>query len=101
MVRRCVGAIVRPMVRKVRRVRSAQRFDGAAWNRRTLALSDAPPHPRTARTVAPRSVYNPATMKKILFAALALVSMLVASPASAQLAPYNAAGVTMGHWHIA
>jgi catechol 2,3-dioxygenase-like lactoylglutathione lyase family enzyme len=38
-------------------------------------------------------------MKRILFAVL--VSTLTASPAFAQLAPYNEAGVTMGHWHIA
>jgi len=40
-------------------------------------------------------------VKRILFAALALASTLTASPAVAQLAPYNAAGLTMGHWHIA
>src|SRR5690242_8093831 len=40
-------------------------------------------------------------MKKHLLVALALVSTLIARPASAQLAPYNAAGVTMGHWHLA
>src|SRR5262245_15463195 len=33
--------------------------------------------------------------------ALSLASTLVAGPAAAQLAPYNQAGVTMGHWHIA
>lgn len=41
-------------------------------------------------------------MKKMnMLAALALALTFVASTASAQLAPYNAAGVTMGHWHIA
>ena len=40
-------------------------------------------------------------MKRMLFAALALASTLTASPAVAQLAPYNDAGLTMGHWHIA
>src|SRR6185295_328205 len=40
-------------------------------------------------------------VKRILFAALALVSTLTASPAVAQLAPFNEAGLTMGHWHIA
>ena len=40
-------------------------------------------------------------MKRILFAALALASTLTASPAVAQLAPFNEAGLTMGHWHIA
>jgi catechol 2,3-dioxygenase-like lactoylglutathione lyase family enzyme len=38
-------------------------------------------------------------VKRILFAVLA--STLTASPAFAQLAPYNGAGLTMGHWHIA
>ena len=40
-------------------------------------------------------------MKRILFGALALAWTLTASPAVAQLAPYNEAGLTMGHWHIA
>jgi len=40
-------------------------------------------------------------VKRILFAALALASTLTASPAVAQLAPFNEAGLTMGHWHIA
>ena len=40
-------------------------------------------------------------MKMKLLTALAFASTLVATTASAQLAPYNAAGVTMGHWHIA
>ena len=34
-------------------------------------------------------------------AALFVASMLAAGTANAQLAPFNAAGVTMGHWHIA
>jgi len=42
-------------------------------------------------------------MKKHLIVALtlALASTLTASPAVAQLAPYNDAGATMGHWHLA
>jgi catechol 2,3-dioxygenase-like lactoylglutathione lyase family enzyme len=40
-------------------------------------------------------------VKKILFAALFLVSTLAAGTASAQPAPFNATGVTMGHWHLA
>jgi catechol 2,3-dioxygenase-like lactoylglutathione lyase family enzyme len=40
-------------------------------------------------------------MKRHLLVALTLVSTLVATTASAQLAPYNDAGATMGHWHIA
>jgi catechol 2,3-dioxygenase-like lactoylglutathione lyase family enzyme len=36
-----------------------------------------------------------------VLAALLLVSTLTASTATAQLAPYNEAGVTMGHWHLA
>jgi catechol 2,3-dioxygenase-like lactoylglutathione lyase family enzyme len=40
-------------------------------------------------------------VKRILFGALALALTLTASPAVAQLAPYNEAGLTMGHWHIA
>ena len=40
-------------------------------------------------------------MKRLLFAALVLASPLTASPAAAQLAPYNEAGLTMGHWHLA
>jgi len=33
--------------------------------------------------------------------AVLLALLVCAAPASAQLAPYNAAGATMGHWHIA
>ena len=40
-------------------------------------------------------------MKTHVLAALFLVSTLTASTATAQLAPYNEAGVTMGHWHLA
>jgi catechol 2,3-dioxygenase-like lactoylglutathione lyase family enzyme len=40
-------------------------------------------------------------MKMKLLAALAFAASLVTTNASAQLAPYNEAGVTMGHWHIA
>jgi catechol 2,3-dioxygenase-like lactoylglutathione lyase family enzyme len=40
-------------------------------------------------------------MKKLLLLALALASTLIPATAFAQLAPFNAAGVTMGHWHIA
>ncbi len=39
-------------------------------------------------------------MKKIMFAALLLASPLSASFATAQPAPFNEAGVTMGHWHL-
>jgi catechol 2,3-dioxygenase-like lactoylglutathione lyase family enzyme len=42
-----------------------------------------------------------AAVKKTMLIALALTSTLLARPAAAQLAPYNQAGVTMGHWHIA
>jgi catechol 2,3-dioxygenase-like lactoylglutathione lyase family enzyme len=38
-------------------------------------------------------------MKRHLLVALS--ALVCAAPASAQLAPYNAAGATMGHWHIA
>lgn len=40
-------------------------------------------------------------MKRTLFVALTLAATLVATTAAAQPAPYNQAGVTMGHWHIA
>src|ERR1041385_4046990 len=40
-------------------------------------------------------------MKRHLLVVLALVSLLIASSAAAQPAAYNAAGITMGHWHIA
>ena len=40
-------------------------------------------------------------MKTHVLAALFFVSTLTASTATAQLAPYNEAGVTMGHWHLA
>ena len=39
-------------------------------------------------------------MKTSLFAALLLASVLAAGSASAQPAPFNEAGVTMGHWHL-
>ena len=40
-------------------------------------------------------------MKTKVFVALLLASTLTAATAAAQLAPFNQAGVTMGHWHIA
>ena len=40
-------------------------------------------------------------MKKHLLVVVALASTLIATTAAAQPAPYNQAGVTMGHWHIA
>src|SRR5215469_9583689 len=39
-------------------------------------------------------------MKTTVFAALLLASTLAAGTAAAQPAPFNEAGVTMGHWHI-
>src|SRR3984893_14867151 len=36
-----------------------------------------------------------------MFAALLFVSALIAGTAAAQPAPFNAVGVTMGHWHLA
>jgi catechol 2,3-dioxygenase-like lactoylglutathione lyase family enzyme len=39
-------------------------------------------------------------MKTSLFAALMLTTALAAGSAYAQPAPFNEAGVTMGHWHI-
>ena len=40
-------------------------------------------------------------MKTNLFAALLLASALTAGTAAAQPAPFNAIGMTMGHWHLA
>lgn len=40
-------------------------------------------------------------MKTKLFSALLVASALTATGAAAQPAPYNATGVTMGHWHLA
>jgi catechol 2,3-dioxygenase-like lactoylglutathione lyase family enzyme len=42
-----------------------------------------------------------ASVKTNLFAGLLLASALAAGSAAAQPAPFNEAGVTMGHWHIA
>src|SRR5215475_8167241 len=39
-------------------------------------------------------------MKTALFAALLLGAPLAAGSATAQPAPFNEVGVTMGHWHI-
>jgi catechol 2,3-dioxygenase-like lactoylglutathione lyase family enzyme len=39
-------------------------------------------------------------MKTTVFAALVFASTLTAGTAGAQPAPFNEAGVTMGHWHI-
>ena len=39
-------------------------------------------------------------MKRTLLALLMLVSSLAAGTAAAQPAPFNEAGVTMGHWHL-
>ena len=38
-------------------------------------------------------------MKTSMFAALLLASTFIAGGATAQPAPFNATGVTMGHWH--
>ena len=40
-------------------------------------------------------------MKTNVFVALLVASTLTAGTASAQLAPFNPVGLTMGHWHIA
>ncbi len=40
-------------------------------------------------------------MKTGMFAALLFASALIAGTATAQPAPFNAVGVTMGHWHLA
>ena len=40
-------------------------------------------------------------MKISMFAALLLASTFAAGTANAQYAPFNEAGVTMGHWHLA
>src|SRR5882762_2181773 len=42
-----------------------------------------------------------AVVKTGIFAALFFASVLIAGTAAAQPAPYNAVGVTMGHWHLA
>ena len=39
-------------------------------------------------------------MKRTIFAWLLLASTLAAGTAAAQPAPFNDAGVTMGHWHL-
>ena len=39
-------------------------------------------------------------MKTVLFAALLFASALIGQSASAQQAPFNDTGVTMGHWHL-
>jgi catechol 2,3-dioxygenase-like lactoylglutathione lyase family enzyme len=40
-------------------------------------------------------------VKTSMFAALLFASALIAGTAAAQPAPFNAVGVTMGHWHLA
>ena len=40
-------------------------------------------------------------MKTHMFVALVFASTLIAGTAAAQPAPFNATGVTMGHWHLA
>ena len=42
-----------------------------------------------------------ALMKTGIFVALSLASVLAAGGAAAQPAPFNATGVTFGHWHLA
>ena len=39
-------------------------------------------------------------MKTTIFAALTLALTLISHTATAQPAPFNELGVTMGHWHI-
>jgi len=41
------------------------------------------------------------SVKATIFAALLFASALIAGSATAQPAPFNATGVTMGHWHLA
>ena len=38
---------------------------------------------------------------RTVIAGLIVASTLAAGTANAQYAPYNEAGVTMGHWHLA
>ena len=45
--------------------------------------------------------HNREASMRALIAGLGLASMLAAGTAAAQLAPFNEAGVTMGHWHFA
>src|SRR3954469_13606755 len=47
--------------------------------------------------VSPRRIYMRLVMRSLLLAAFVLVA---AAPARAQLAPYNASGVTYGHVHV-
>src|SRR5882672_1551191 len=46
-------------------------------------------------------LYREEAVKTNMFAALLFAFTLTAGAAAAQPAPFNAAGVTMGHWHIA
>src|SRR5882672_10809525 len=46
-------------------------------------------------------LYREEAVKTNMFAALLFAFTLTAGAAAAQPAPFNAAGITMGHWHIA
>src|SRR4030088_2588920 len=55
----------------------------------------------TGRTRENSKLNGEVSMKVTVFAALMLASTLAAGTAYAQPAPFNEAGVTMGHWHLA
>src|SRR5437899_1176379 len=76
-----------------------------AWNL-PAAEASAHPHklvalPPDRRSTGEGRINREVSMKTTVFAALWLASTLAAGTASAQPAPFNEVGVTMGHWHIA
>src|SRR5262245_38123729 len=64
--------------------------------RRAFSLSCLP----SFSTTAGRAVSTGRMQMKTLLAGLFLASTMAAGPAVAQYAPFNEAGVTMGHWHL-
>src|ERR1043165_5917381 len=71
-----------------------------SWQRSRVVLSrwgDERSHRQHFKNRLTREV----SVKTSMFAALLLASALSIGTASAQPAPFNEAGVTMGHWHLA
>src|ERR1700678_2229358 len=97
--------ITRPTAVASSRLRSGRRSRGdetgnipRGWSFRTSPPADSF---HGASPVNRRNWLNrEAFMKTTVFAALVFASTLTAGTAGAQPAPFNEAGVTMGHWHI-
>src|SRR3977135_2537826 len=69
-------------------------FCALNWNPEVMATTF------TERQATRSTLYREEAVKTNLFAALMFALTLAAGTAAAQPAPFNAIGVTMGHWHL-